>query len=62
MALAAAGAFEDLRSLVLGDHALELYEQLILRRSGLRCVEEYGLDAVPSKLLDEQNLVSVLAA
>ena len=40
MALAAAGPLEDLRTLIFGDHALELQHQLIFRRAGMWRLEE----------------------
>src|SRR5271165_4065682 len=62
MAFAAAGPFEDLRTLIFGDHALELQHQLIFRRAGMRRLEENRLDAVAGELLGQQDLVSVFAA
>ena len=62
MTLAAARSFEDLRSLVLRDHALELQQQLILCCRRLRRLDEDGFDPVASKFLDQQDLVGVLPA
>ena len=62
MALAAAGSFEDLRTLIFGDHALELQHQLIFRRAGTRRLEECRLNAVAGKLLGQQDLVGIFAA
>ena len=62
MAFAAAGPFEDLRTLIFGDHALELQHQLIFRRAGMRRLEENRLDAVAGELLGQQDLVGVFAA
>ena len=62
MALAAPGSFEDLRTLIFGDHALELQHQLIFRRAGMRRLEENRLDAVAGELLGQQDLVGVFAA
>jgi len=61
MALTAAVALQDLCSLVLGNHALELHEQLIFGGRALWRVDEERLDSVPSELLDQQNLIGVLA-
>jgi hypothetical protein len=46
---------------VLGDHALELDEQLVLRRRALRRVQKTGFDAVTGELLDQQNLIGIFA-
>ena len=62
MAFEAAGQFEDLRTLILGDHDLELQHQLIFRRAGMRRIEENSLDAVAGELLGQQDLVGVFAA
>src|SRR5579863_4258098 len=61
MPFAAPRALQDLRSFVLGDHALELYEQLIFRRDTLGCVHKACLDSLSGQLLDQQNLVGVFA-
>ena len=57
--LATACSLDDLRTLILGDHSLELQEELVLRRLGLRRLEEANLAAHPRELLDEQRLVGV---
>jgi hypothetical protein len=62
MPLATARALQDLRPLVLGDHALELNQQLILGARALRCLHKEGLDTVASELFDQQDLVRVFAA
>jgi hypothetical protein len=53
MSLAAAGSFENLGTLIFGDHALELQHQLIFRRVGMRRLEENRLDAVAGELLSQ---------
>ena len=62
MPLAAAGPLQDLRPLVLGDHALKLNQELILGARALRCPHKDGLDPLACELFDEQDLVRVLAA
>jgi hypothetical protein len=62
MTLAAAGPFENLRPLVFGDHALELQHQLIFRGAGMRRLQENRLDALPGKLLGQQDLIGILPA
>ena len=66
--LALAGAVElpapvalgDLRSLVLGDHALHLHQQRRLRVLAVRRpLEEPHTDPEPRKLLDDQHLVGI---
>src|SRR5450631_2701609 len=61
VALAAARSLEDLRPLVLGNHALELHEQLILGARALRRIDEERLNALPREFLHQQDLVGVLA-
>src|SRR6266852_2298720 len=61
ISFAAPRAFQDLRSFVLGDHALELYEQLIFCGGALGCLHEARLHAVSSQLLDQQDLIGVFA-
>ncbi len=62
MPLAAARALDDLRALVLGDHSLELHQQLILRCRAARRANKQSLDAGARKFLDQQNLVGVASA
>jgi hypothetical protein len=62
MALAAAGTLQDLRALVLGDHPLELHQELVLRCGRLRRLDEHRLDAVAGELLGQQHLIGILAA
>ena len=58
--LPAAAALGDLRALVLGDHPLELAQQLILRRArALGLLREYDLDPAARELFDQQHLVGV---
>ena len=62
MQLAAAAALGDLRPLVLGDHPLELPQQLILRRAGaLRLLREHHLDTGALELFEQQHLIGVAA-
>jgi len=52
----------DLRALVLGDHPLELAQQLVLRGAGsLRLLGEHHLDPAARELLQQQHLVGVAA-
>jgi hypothetical protein len=48
-------AFEDLSTFVLSDHALELQQQLIFRRSRMRRLDEYHRHVMAGQLLNEQN-------
>src|SRR2546430_16600087 len=61
MPLAAPGTFADLSFFVLGDHALELKKQDVLRRLGSRRLQENDLDAVASKLIKHQDLIRIPA-
>jgi hypothetical protein len=60
--LSAAAALSDLRALILGDHPLELAQQLILGRAGpLRLLREHDLDPGARELLEQQHLVRIAA-
>jgi hypothetical protein len=58
--LAAPGPLED--PLVLGEHALELEQEPVLRRLRAGCLDEQNLDAGARELLDQQHLVDVFPA
>jgi hypothetical protein len=62
MNLAAPAALENLRALVLRDHALHLHEQLVLGRLTCGAVQKHRYDPVPSEFVQQQHLVSVLAS
>ena len=53
VALAAAATLEDLGALVLGHHALDLQEQVVLRRHPDRAVEEHNLGAAAAELVEQ---------
>src|SRR3954452_16760881 len=59
--LAASAALEDLGPLVLGHHALDLEQQVVLRREADRPVEEDDLDPGAAQLVDQEDLVGVAA-
>src|SRR5215212_10024394 len=59
VALAAPAALQDLGPLVLGHHALDLQQQIVLRREADRPIEEDDLDPSPVELVDQQHLISV---
>ena len=60
--LPAAGALTDLRALVLGDHPLELAQQLVLGRAApLGLLREAHRHAHARELLQQQHLVGVAA-
>ena len=60
MQLPAPATLSDLRTLVLGDHPLELAQQLILRRARpLGLLGEDDLDPAARELLEQQHLVGV---
>src|SRR5207248_10941076 len=50
-----------LYALVLGDDALNLQQEMVLRRVADRAVQEYDLGPAAVKLLDQHNLVGMLA-
>jgi len=59
VALAATTAFQHSRPLVLGEHALELQQQVVLWRSADRPVEKHDLRAGAREFLDQNGLVRV---
>ncbi len=62
MQLPATTALGDLRPLILGDHPLELTQQLILRGArALWLLREHDLDTRALELLQQQHLVGVTA-
>src|SRR5262245_42458404 len=62
VALTTARALEDLRPLVLSDHALKLQQQLVFRRIALRRLDEYRLNAEPVGRVDENGLKLALGS
>src|SRR4051795_351010 len=61
MSLTAPGTFQDLCAFIFRDHALKLNQELIFRAVALWRLHEPGLDSMAGELLDQQNLVRVLA-
>ena len=61
MDLAAARPFHDLCALVLGDHSLDLHEELVLGGLARRAFEEDRRDPLLAQLVQQQHLVGVLA-
>ena len=62
MQLPAAAALRDLRALVLGNHPLELAQQLVLRRAGPHgLLEKHDLDPAAREFFQQQHLVGVAA-
>src|SRR3954467_14453515 len=59
VALAAPAALQDLGPLVLGYHALDLQQQIVLRREADRSIEEDDLNPSPVELVDQQHLIGV---
>src|SRR3954467_9233219 len=59
VALAAPAALQDLGPLVLGHHALDLQQQIVLRREAGRRIEEDDLNPRPVELVHQQHLISV---
>ena len=57
--LATATALQEFRTLVLGDHALHLEQQLIFGTAIQRSVEENHLNATALELVDQQDLVDI---
>jgi len=59
MAAPAPAALEDLGALILGDHTLDLQEQVILGTAANGAVEEHHLHTRAAELLDQEHLVGV---
>src|SRR3954447_23017558 len=59
--LAPAAALHDLGALVLGDHALDLEQQVLLGAAADGVAQEDDLDAAPVELLQDQDLVRIFA-
>src|SRR3954465_731636 len=60
--LAAPAPLEDLGPFIFGDHPLHLEQQLLLRLVADLVVEEHDLDAAAPELLDEEDLIGILAS
>ena len=61
MLLTPAAPLHDLGALVLGDHALDLEQQVLLRAAADGVAEEHDLDAAPGELFKDQDLICILA-
>lgn len=59
MPLATPVPFDNLGALILGDHALHVQEQSILRAVAQGVVQEDDLHPGPAELIDQQDLVGV---
>jgi hypothetical protein len=57
--LAPAAALQDLGALVLGDHALDLPEQVLLGPTARGIAEEDDLDAAMGEFLEYENLIRI---
>ncbi len=61
MALTAPGSLRDLRPLIFGNHPLKLQHQPLFGRFGGGGFQKNGVHSVTGKLLQQQNLIRVLA-
>src|SRR5207302_4365380 len=61
-ALAAPSTLGDLRPLILSNHPLKLQQQSLLWRIRRRCFQKSYRSAMPRELLQQEHLVSVIAA
>ncbi len=59
--LAPAATLQDLGALVLGDHALDLEEQVLLGAAADGVAHEDDLDAAPGEFLQDEHLIGILA-
>ena len=62
MNLAAPAALQNLRALVLRDHALNLHQQFVFGGLTCRPVKKDSRHAVPSELVEQQHLIGILAS
>ena len=62
MPLTAPATLHELGALVLGNDALHLEQQVVFRALAERLVQEDNLDIGPPPLVQEQNLVRVVAS
>jgi hypothetical protein len=61
MLLASAATLHDLGTLVFGDHALDLEQQVRLGTTPDGVAQENDLDAAPGEFLEDQHLIDILA-
>ena len=61
MAFATPRPFGNLRPFILGDHALELHQQLIFGRRARGCLQEDQFHAAAGQTLGQQHLIDILA-
>ena len=61
MQLAPPMPFDNLRALILGHHALDLEQQVVLRAAPQFAIQKDDLDAGPAELIHQQDLIGVLA-
>ena len=59
--LATTAALQDLGFLVLGNHALDLSQEILRGTLSQGIAEEDDLDAVMREFLEHQNLISIFA-
>src|SRR5262249_44773240 len=59
--LASAATLHDLGAFVLGDHALDLEQKVLFGATADRVAEEDDLDATMGEVLDDQDLIGILA-
>ena len=59
MASPTPAAFQNAGALILGDHALNLQQQIVLGRTANRSIEEDDVNTAAAKLLDQQNLIGI---
>src|SRR5260370_11336722 len=62
MAAPTPNALQQLGALILGNHALNLEQEVVLRRAANRMVQEYDVRSCAAKLLDQKHLVGVAAS
>jgi hypothetical protein len=59
--LAPAATLHYLGTLVLGDHALDLEQQVLLGAAADGVAQEHDLDAAPGQLFEDQDLIGIFA-
>jgi hypothetical protein len=58
---AASSTLQNFGSLVFGDHALNLEQEIVLRGAGDRGVQENNLRSRAAKLIDQEHLMGITA-
>jgi hypothetical protein len=61
VSFASSAPLQDFGPFILGNHALDLKQELIFRCLAYLSVEEDHLNSIPEKLFEQEDLVSIVA-